>query len=414
MFGISDVALGKFCRQHDIPTPSRGHWAKLKAGKRVFVPELPPRRLGARETITLGRSDWQQRAAEDEALMTQEIPGSPEFIESLQELTARVAKLVGKVPKSCDLKNPHRDIARLLEEDKARLEEWQSERYPSSFNRPLFASPFEQRRLRILNAILLALARVGMPSTMRGKNPSDTTVRVGDGHIAFSLDHPGHQRSNWSSASDIRRPASDTLRLSILWHTTKVDGMPLLWEDKPGASIEQSIQDITISLIVAGEMQIRWGELHAHGWLVSRKESLIEEVINRREEEERKECEQRERMAQARIDQLLQDAMTLRLANDIRTYVEAVVASNVVLPDPVPEPEVNAWAAWALEEANRIDPIRSRAFLRPVEDSGEPDEDEESISGVHPMSSGPKVVRGAGTMQEVKTSWHPNQRWYHR
>jgi len=39
--GISDVALHKVCRKHDIPVPPRGHWAKLAAGKRVEQTPLP-------------------------------------------------------------------------------------------------------------------------------------------------------------------------------------------------------------------------------------------------------------------------------------------------------------------------------------------------------------------------------------
>lgn len=36
--GISDVALHKTCRKHNIPVPPRGHWAKVAAGKRVVQP----------------------------------------------------------------------------------------------------------------------------------------------------------------------------------------------------------------------------------------------------------------------------------------------------------------------------------------------------------------------------------------
>ena len=39
--GISDVALHKICRKHQIPVPPRGHWAKLAAGKPVKIAPLP-------------------------------------------------------------------------------------------------------------------------------------------------------------------------------------------------------------------------------------------------------------------------------------------------------------------------------------------------------------------------------------
>lgn len=42
-YGLSDVGLAKICRTLAIPLPSRGYWAKVKAGKimnRVPLPEL--------------------------------------------------------------------------------------------------------------------------------------------------------------------------------------------------------------------------------------------------------------------------------------------------------------------------------------------------------------------------------------
>lgn len=38
-FGLSDQGLAKICRKHDIPTPPRGHWAKLASGK--SSPQVP-------------------------------------------------------------------------------------------------------------------------------------------------------------------------------------------------------------------------------------------------------------------------------------------------------------------------------------------------------------------------------------
>jgi len=32
-YGLSDVGLAKICRSLTIPLPSRGYWAKIKAGK---------------------------------------------------------------------------------------------------------------------------------------------------------------------------------------------------------------------------------------------------------------------------------------------------------------------------------------------------------------------------------------------
>ncbi len=41
-YGISDVALAKACKRHNIPRPQRGHWAKLAHGKQSPQLPLPP------------------------------------------------------------------------------------------------------------------------------------------------------------------------------------------------------------------------------------------------------------------------------------------------------------------------------------------------------------------------------------
>jgi hypothetical protein len=38
--GISDVALGKTCKKHNVPKPSPGYWAKVHAGQVVPKPPL--------------------------------------------------------------------------------------------------------------------------------------------------------------------------------------------------------------------------------------------------------------------------------------------------------------------------------------------------------------------------------------
>lgn len=42
-FGVSDVALAKLCRRHAVPTPPRGYWMQLQAGRKPKRARLPAR-----------------------------------------------------------------------------------------------------------------------------------------------------------------------------------------------------------------------------------------------------------------------------------------------------------------------------------------------------------------------------------
>ena len=55
-YGVSDVTIHKVCRALDVPTPTVGYWAKLRAGKRAIKVPLPPsakpvQRLGIRTGV---------------------------------------------------------------------------------------------------------------------------------------------------------------------------------------------------------------------------------------------------------------------------------------------------------------------------------------------------------------------------
>jgi len=41
-FGVTSTALKKTCRRYDIPTPSRGYWAQVRAGRTFKRPKLRP------------------------------------------------------------------------------------------------------------------------------------------------------------------------------------------------------------------------------------------------------------------------------------------------------------------------------------------------------------------------------------
>ena len=404
-FGISDVALAKFCRKYEIPLPGRGYWAKLQAGKPVMAFALPPRGLGRHETITLGRDEWQGREAQEKREREQEIPPPPEFPESLDDVRLRVATLVGKVPYIKGFERTHRVIAALLEEDQARIEKRNASSYSSFYDQPFFASPYERRRLKLLNSIFLALAKLDISAHAQGKNPNDFTIRVGDSGITFRLDDPKAkvERESWRPASDVHRSASDPLQLTVSWHLEKVEGLRLIWSDSKDATIEALLQEVVVELVVVGEMQVRASELYHHTRRVERKAGLIEEARQREEEAKRKERLRVERIEKARIEHLLDDAMSLRLANDLRVYIQAVITANQTSAEPVPDDEMAEWAAWASAQVERIDPILTRAFLLPVDDPGE--------------KSSKADVRAATPSQSdfemAKPAWHPN-RWYTR
>src|SRR6266481_928554 len=96
-----------------------------------------------------GGNYWYQECAKEDLLAP--LPPPPEFHEPIEAVRERVAKVIGKLTVSRDIRIWHPSIDRLLKEDDKRRERQLSTRFPMSWDDPLFNSPFELRRLRILN-----------------------------------------------------------------------------------------------------------------------------------------------------------------------------------------------------------------------------------------------------------------------
>jgi hypothetical protein len=74
---------------------------------------------------------------------------------------------------------------------------------------------------------------------------------------------------------------------------------------------------------------------------------------------------------------LLGDAAAFRQSTDIRSFVADVEARYTAGDVPVSHEELDAWRSWALNQAERIDPVRSGHFLGTMKDEEPPAADGE-------------------------------------
>lgn len=362
--GVSGVALAKTCGRHTIPVPTRGYWARIRTGKRVDRVPLHPRGLGMPDTVRMGGSRWwrQRIGDEPENLLEAEIPPSPQFSETVPELLERVHQLVGVVPVPNSLKNTHRSVAKLLSEDEDRRSRQLASSYSSSWDAPLFDSPRQRRRLRIVNAIFVKFSRLGMKPHTPSKEPEAFYVEIGEQTVSFSLDYTDDRKRGQRRGTAIRQVAGDKLRLSISGRRN-LEGVRLDWEGTHEIPLERSIADIVVSLIVVGELSYRHQVIAHHRWLTETKARLLEEARKRMEDAVRKERARIAQVEQAKIERLLSEAEALRHAKTIRAYVEEVRQSLEMQSDADGKVEFGAWSLWALAQADRIDPVLSGRFL---------------------------------------------------
>lgn len=359
--GISDVGLVKVCRAAAVPTPPRGHWNKVRAGKRTFQVNLPPRPPGVPDEVTFGGGNYYTPGYSQVPQTEEEEPefAPPIFEEGLSAVLERIRKSVGRVSLPKTLASPHHLIARLLEADEVRRKQHLERGYTYWSDEPLFDSPFEMRRLKVLNAIFVALSHEDYKASIQGREARDLSVTIGKQHVHFDLDGASQKKSE--SWRHDRRPLpkfapNEKLRMEIS-HPKQVADMQWSWVDGD-RKLEAQLTEIVVCLMFTGEIQHRAHAQDMYPWHLERQQHRREERRKQKAEAERLERLRLENEERARVQGLFEEANNWCRAKEIREYVAAVKTANPAGLVPWDCKKLEDWSRWALGLADKLDPLR--------------------------------------------------------
>lgn len=349
-FGVSDVALKKACQRASVPTPDRGYWAKREAGRPVPKVDLPPRSPGHRNVVQFKQaSQWYPTWTREE--LAGPVPPPPVFPEPMDAVRARVESALGTVKCPTKVARWHPTVQKLLTKDEDRRKKAEASPYGFGWDEPVFSTPVERRRMRILNALFLAVGRFEGKVTVRGREARDIAVTFDGQHVVLELEVETKAKKPASSRQ------SERLRFSILrgYGTTDVRET---WIDDEDATLEQQLTSIAVTVVTTAEAQLRDGALYQHQWRIEQKARIEREEEELRLELARQEIERRKQEERMRLEALLQAADNFRKADDIRAFVGNLRA-RADQRGRKPDAEFDRWAAWALGEADRVDPSLS-------------------------------------------------------
>ena len=269
--GLSDVALGKACANGRVPVPPCGYWAARGAGKRVRPIPLPPRGLGESDTVEIARSvGWYYNEP------VGELPPPPELPETLEAVIERAKKQVGKVSVRRSLARLHPLVSRLLEEDDERRTRAATNRFTLHPQR--FDTPPAKRRLRLINALFLALSRAGCRPYSRGDEAEELGALVGHQYVSFSVMPAKRSRRNDRLFGPDDTKARLPLKITVAASCPCPVGLTTEWQDAEGVPLEDCLQNIVVQILVFGELQYRARTVGRYEWLAERKRAQDEEA----------------------------------------------------------------------------------------------------------------------------------------
>jgi|SRR5579883_1559408 len=197
--------------------------------------------------------------------------------------------------------------------------------------------------------------------TIRTHEPRSIHVSFFQQHVGVTLEQPAQPRNRKQQGT-----VAPMLSLSIRRGFSSTESIST-WQDTGEGKLEAFMTEIAVEIILTAERQYRDGALHQYEWHVKRKAELEEQERQRKIAAEKAAKERQRQIEQARIDRLLKDAAAFQQANAIRQYVNALRTLQANSPMTSIE-EFDRWSAWALAQADRIDPAVGGRFTDAMHD----------------------------------------------
>lgn len=351
--GISDVGLAKACARARIPTPPRGHWAKLQAGKPSKRPKLPPADDWQSEVVSLVPSPPAPKRTK----------GPPEI--AFKDIAEAVERETKGPPVKPDLalKDPHPMIARAMRQHRE-SQSWALG--DSRYARERAAGePLTKRRWQILSGLFKALEQrkiqISEPETRNESTCYPLVVAGEKVDLRFRervrqarRELTKHERSNsWNRDRTWTQERFQTGEL--VFAIARYNPSPWEeWSDQPDLPLEDQLHEVLIGLYRAAA--------------IARTRRLEHEASARRYREEQHQrwlVEDGKRLEAARATKLVQHANDWQSATNIRSYIQAVLAGQREGLGCDPN-ELAEWRIWASAVADTLDPIASREVIEAI------------------------------------------------
>lgn len=361
-FAMSDVALKKICRKHNIPAPPRGYWRRVecgKVGKKIALPNVKNAPgIVIQVKMETKPMDIDFLSEDEKALI--EAEATPEMAIEVSDALERAHAVTKATQRSLKA---------------ARVDEYGAIKCNSEEAFYIRIAPGSTERvLLIIDALMKACekrgysVRPGDPPRPNERRSATHAKLIIDGEtIGLSIEETVRRRPHkltdeelaeqarasrsrsWNLRMRFDIPVYDFIPSDIL--TLKIDqqygsGLRHTWKDTARRRIETQLNDVMRSFIISAAWQ--------------RQRRLKEQERERRHKAElarREGLRQQLDREQKAVGKLEKDAELWRRAQVIRGFAEVVEARIKNGERTVLSQEPEAWLVWARDYADRIDPL---------------------------------------------------------
>lgn len=152
------------------------------------------------------------------------------------------------------------------------------------------------------------------------------------------------------------RQEGERLRFDITGHSSDREPPTRTWRDDK-VPLEGQATEIVCSLFLKAEEDARASAVMHHRYQLEARAARIRDAKLAAERAEKERIARREANAKARIQSLIDGADALEKAERIRRYVVAIQHKLAAGSDGEEAASLADWSAWALAQADSIDPV---------------------------------------------------------
>ncbi len=366
-FGLSDVGLAKVCKRYDIPRPPVGYWAQKQFGKQPPQSPLPPVPEN-RQAIEF--------LAEEQAKPAEKTPERIERVrdQQLKALIAFEEQTDNRVTVPEQVSKYHPFVRQTKEAFRDRFADrglchpsWSAEGARLSIKVGKESIP---RALRLMDTLIKAFEDRGHKAVFEStEHRKEVYFLILGEKLSLQLREKTKmirvseaERKKCYSYDRVNYEPTGVFELQL--HGSNSYGALATWKDGVRAKLEEQLNEVLIALIVGVETERDWRKRQ-------------EENERQRREAERKRWQQEDerRKEQQKIQELEQMMDRSDKAMRIREFMQEVRSHVEQTKGPIAAgSELACWIDWALDHADRIDPLGRKS--RELADQDQVDREE--------------------------------------
>ncbi len=354
--GISDVMLGKICKERDIPRPVRGYWAAVNMGskKKNFskppLPEIPESTLTYHQMLVEFYEDRYRKESrafkwEDLSVPISRPPDEPSL--TTDEQVDVLLRKMPDIPEFEVFKDLHPVTEALVQADRLR----KKRNYYASWEKPIFEDDNGKRLLSVLNGFAWILENLGADISSRGRIHIHTSFRFLSTSSAFSLNFFDPEPYNWRT----KKKKAGTQELSIHFTSSESQwGVIHRGGKRPPDFNGEYIRQMLKNALVKKETDYRELLVNEYERCVESREWTIKKNEQKRLMLLKKERERVAAINARRVETLFDAVERMRKADGIRELVRRFEKRHTEKDKSVAG--YDKWARWALQYAEQLDP----------------------------------------------------------